>query len=123
MTVKQAENISEEIKKRIIAYNLAIAGMTVHMESALDRISRESTRADTELKCYVMHAARRFPGIKSVYGVKVRKIENDLHVNLACQFYPTLHTKGAREFSDRLEKTNRNAYPHVARVVIDKERA
>jgi divalent metal cation (Fe/Co/Zn/Cd) transporter len=122
-TVKQAHNISEEIEKRMKASNPAISEITVHTESALDRISRETTGADTELKWYIVHVVRRFPEIIGVHGVKVRKIGSDLHVILRCRFDPNLSVREAQEFSDRLEKTIRNAYPDVARIIIHKEPA
>jgi divalent metal cation (Fe/Co/Zn/Cd) transporter len=123
MTVKQVHNISEEIERRMKASNPAISEIAVHTESASDRISRETTGADTELKWYIVHAVRRFREIIGVPGVKVRKIGNDLHVILRCRFDPNLSVGGAQEFSDKLEKTIRNAYPDVARIVIHEEPA
>ena len=119
--VKQAHNISEEIKKRMKASNPAISEITVHTESALDRVSREATGVETELKWYIVHVARRFPKIIGVDGVKVRKIGNNLDIVLRCRFDPKLSVREAQEFSDKLEKAIRNAYPDVARIIIHKE--
>jgi divalent metal cation (Fe/Co/Zn/Cd) transporter len=79
------------------------------------------TGADTELKSYIVHAARRFPAIKGVCGVKLRKIGNGLRVNLRCEFDPKLNAKGASEFSHKLEETTEKAYPDLARIVLVKE--
>lgn len=121
MTVKQAHDVAEQVEKKIKAANHNITDITVHMESALDRISRESTGADTELKWYIEHIAKRFTEIKGVSGVKVRKIGNNLHVVLRCRFEPNLSMKKAHDLSNKLEKTIKAAYPQIARIDIHEE--
>jgi divalent metal cation (Fe/Co/Zn/Cd) transporter len=121
MTMKQAHMVALDVEKRIRAIDSTISEVNVHAETALDRISREATGADTELKWYIAHVARRFPGIKSVQRIRVRKIGNNLQVLLRCQFDPSLSVIKATEFSNKLEKIIRNAYPDVARIMIKKE--
>jgi len=121
ITVKQAHRIALDVENRIRRINPTLSEINVHAETALDRILREATGADTELKWYVAHVARRFPGIKSVQRIRVRKIGNDLQVLLRCQFDASLNVRKATEFSKMLEKTIRDAYPDVTRIIINKE--
>ena len=121
MTMKQAHKIALDVEKRIRGIDPSISEVNVHAETVLERISREATGADTELKWYIAHVARRFPGIKSVQGIRIRKVGNDLQVLLRCQFDPSLNVRKATEFSNELEKTIRDAYPDVARIIIKKE--
>jgi divalent metal cation (Fe/Co/Zn/Cd) transporter len=118
MTVRQAQEIALNVEKRIKTLDPTISEVNVHAETALDRISREATGVDTELKWYIAHVARRLPGIKNVQGISVRKIGNDLHVLLQPQFDANLNVGKATEFSNKLKKTIRDAYPDVARIII-----
>jgi divalent metal cation (Fe/Co/Zn/Cd) transporter len=121
MTMKQAHKIAMDVEKRLRGIDPSLSEVNVHTETALERISREATGADTELKWYIAHVARRFPGIKSVQGIRIRKVGNDLQVLLRCQFEASLNVKKATEFSSKLEKAIRDAYPDVARIIIKKE--
>jgi divalent metal cation (Fe/Co/Zn/Cd) transporter len=121
MTVKQAQKVALDVEKRIRAIDPTISEVNVHTETALERISREATGADSELKWYLAHVTRRFPGIKSVQTVRVRKIGSNLQVLVRCQFDPSLSVGKAAEFSNKLEKTIRDAYPEVKRIIIEKE--
>ncbi len=49
------------------------------------------------------------------------KVGNNLHVLLRCKFDANLRVGKATEFSDKLEKAIRDAYPDVARIIIKKE--
>jgi len=123
MTVKQAHEVSDQIEKRLRAAKLDISEITIHMESALDRISRELNRGGTELKWYVEHAAKRFPEIKTVHGIKIRKIGESLHVVIRCHFDPNISVKQAHETSSNLEKAIKSAYPNIDRIDVHEEPA
>jgi len=123
MTVKQAHHVADQVEKRIAATRPEIADITVHIESASDRISRELAGIGIELKSYIEHVAGRFPEIKGVYGVSVRKYDDKLHLVLQCRFDPKLNIQRAHEISSQLESAIRTMYPNVARIDIHEEPA
>lgn len=123
MTVKQAHMISDQIERKLRAADPNISEITIHMESASDLISRELEGGGTELKWYIEHAARRFPEVKTVRGIRIRRVGDRLHVVLRCDFDPSLSMKQAHETSTRLENAIKNAYPTVERIDIREEPA
>ncbi len=123
MTVKHADEISSEIEKKLKAANPSISEVTIHMESASDLISRELQGGGTEVKWYIEHAAKRFPEIKTVHGIRIRRIGDRFHVVLRCRFDPKLSIKRAHDVSTELEATIKDAYPRIDRVDIREEPA
>jgi divalent metal cation (Fe/Co/Zn/Cd) transporter len=123
MTVKQADAISDQIERKLKAANPNISEVTVHMESASDLICREMHGGGTELKWYIEHAAKRFPEIKTVHGIRIRRIGDRLHVALRCGFDPKLGMKRAHDISTDLETAIKNAYPTIDRIVVHEEPA
>ena len=123
MTVKHADEISSEIEKKLKAANPSISEITIHMESASDLISRELQGGGTEAKWYIEHAAKRFPEIKTVRGIRIRRIGDRFHVVLRCRFDPKLSIKRAHDVSTELEATIKETYPRIDRVDIREEPA
>jgi divalent metal cation (Fe/Co/Zn/Cd) transporter len=123
MTVKQANEISHDIERKLKASNPNISEVTIHMESASDLISRELQGGGTEFKWYIEHAAKRFPEIKTVHGIRVRRIGDRLHLVLRCRFDPNLSMKQAHETSTKLENTIKSAYPIIDRIDVHEEPA
>ena len=123
MTVKRANEISNEIERKLKAANPQISEITIHMESASDLISRELQGGGTEVKWYVTHAAKRFPEIKTVHGIRIRRIGDRLHVVLRCRFDPKLSMKQAHEVSTKLEAAIKSAYPTIDRIDVREEPA
>ena len=123
MTVKHADEISSEIEKKLKAANPNISEVTIHMESASDLISRELQGGGTEVKWYIEHAAKRFPEIKTVHGIRIRRIGDRFHVVLRCRFDPKLSIKRAHDVSTELEAMIKDAYPRIDRVDIREEPA
>ena len=123
MTVKQAHDISDQIERRIRGADPKISEITVHMESAQDRVTREMTGADTQVKWYIEHVAKTFPEIKSAHGIKVRKVGAMLHIVVRCHFDPNITMKQAHEISTKLENVIKIAYPNVARIDVHEEPA
>jgi divalent metal cation (Fe/Co/Zn/Cd) transporter len=123
MTVKQAHDVSEQVEKKIRAANPNISDITVHMESASDRISRELAGIETELQSSIEHIAEHFPEIKRGHGIKIRKIGDSLHVVLRCHFDPKIRMKDAHNISNKLEEEIRSAYPNIARIDVHEEPA
>jgi divalent metal cation (Fe/Co/Zn/Cd) transporter len=121
MTVKQAHDVADEVEKRIKAVNSDVAGVTVHIESASDLISKELTGAEIELEAYIEDVAKRFPEIKCVSDVRIRKFGNIIHVVLKCRFDSKLTIKEAHEISSKLESAIKKAYPNIARIDIHEE--
>lgn len=121
MTVKQAHDVADEVEKRIKAVNSHVSGVTVHIESASDRISKELAGIETELESYIEDAAKRFPEIKSVSEIRIRKFGDIIHVVLKCRFDSKLTIKEAHEISSRLEGNIKKAYPNIARIDIHEE--
>jgi divalent metal cation (Fe/Co/Zn/Cd) transporter len=123
MTVKQAHEISEQVERKIKTANSDVSEITVHIESASDRISRELAGVETELGSYVEHLAEQLPEIKDVCGVKIRRFGNIMHLVLKCRFDPNLSIEMAHEVSSKLEKAIRSAYPNITRIDIHEEPA
>lgn len=122
-TVKQADEISDTIEKKLRAANPSISEITIHMESASDLLSRELEGGGTELKWYIEHAAKRFPEIKTVHGIRVRRLGDSLHLVFRCRFDPNLSMKQAHEVSTKFENAIKNAYPNIARIDVREEPA
>ena len=123
MTVKQAHDVSEQVESRIKVVNPNISEVTIHMESASERISRELKGAETELESYIEHVAERFPEIKLVHGIEIRRIGDSLHVVLRCHFDPSINMQKAHEISNSLEREVKSAYPSIARIDVHEEPA
>jgi len=123
MTVKQAHDVSEQVESRIKVVNPNISEVTIHMESASERISRELKGAETELESYIEHVAERFPEIKLVHGIEIRRIGDSLHVVLRCHFDPNINMQKAHEISNSLEREVKSAYPSIARIDVHEEPA
>lgn len=123
MTVRQAHEVSEQVERKIKTANHGIAEITIHMESASDRVSRELTGVETELEPYIEHVAKRFPEIKRVHGIEIRKIGNNIHIVLRCHFDPNTSMQKAHEISNKLEAAIRSSYPTIARIDVHEEPA
>ena len=123
MTVKQAHDVADQVERNIRKANSGISEVTVHIESASDRLSRELTGVETELESYIEHVAERFPEIKEVCNVEIRRFGNTTHLVLRCRFDPNLSIEKAHEISSKLEKDIRTAYPSFTRIDIHEEPA
>jgi divalent metal cation (Fe/Co/Zn/Cd) transporter len=123
MTVKQAHDVADQVERNIRKADSDISEVTVHIESASDRISRELTGVEAELESYVEHVAERFPEIKAVCNVEIRRFGNTAHLVLRCRFDPNLSIEKAHEISSQLEKEIRTAYPSITRIDIHEEPA
>ncbi|MFH0848634.1 MAG: cation transporter dimerization domain-containing protein [archaeon] len=121
MTLKQAHEITDEVERMLKAKRLNISEATIHIESASDVISSEMRGDNTEVKWYVEHLAKRFPEIKKIRGIKVRKIGTRTHVSLRCRLTPDIEVKRAHEISNKLEKMIRDAFPDVDRIDVHEE--
>jgi divalent metal cation (Fe/Co/Zn/Cd) transporter len=123
MTVKQSHEVSEQVETRIKVAIPNISEVTVHMESASERISRELTGVETEMESFIEHVAERFPEIKHVHGIEIRRVGDNLHVVMQCHFDPNINMEKAHEISNNLEREIRSAYPRVARIDVHEEPA
>jgi divalent metal cation (Fe/Co/Zn/Cd) transporter len=123
MTVKQAHHVADQVEKKVKAANPNISEVTIHIESASDRVSKELAGIETELQSYVEHVAERFPEIKEVHEVRVRRFGDMMHLVLHCTFDSKMSIKRAHELSSQVESAIRSAYPNVARIDIHEEPA
>jgi divalent metal cation (Fe/Co/Zn/Cd) transporter len=123
MTVKQAHDVADDVEKRIKEAYPDLGEITVHIESASERVSRELAGVETELESYIEHVAVTIPEIKSVYGIKVRRFGDVLHLVFQAQFSPNLNIAKAHEISNRLEKEIKGAFPNIGRIDIHEEPA
>jgi divalent metal cation (Fe/Co/Zn/Cd) transporter len=123
MTVKEAHDVAEQVEGKIRVTKPEISEVTVHIESASDRVSRELAGVETELESYIKHVAKRFPEIQSVSGIGVRKAGEGIHLTLRCRFEPELSIRKAHEVSSKLEKALRTAYPEITRIDVHEEPA
>ena len=123
MTVKQAHDVSDQVERKIRESNPNISDITIHVESAQERISRELMGVETGLESYIEHVAERFPEIKHVHGIEVRKVGDSLHVVLRCHFDPNINIGKAHGISNSIEREIRSAYPRIARIDVHEEPA
>ena len=123
MTVKQAHDVAEQVEARIEAAVPSIAEVTVHIESASERVSRELAGVQTELDSYIEHVAERFPEIREVCRISIRRFGNATHLVLKCRFDQDLSIEKAHEIATKLEKEIRSDYPNITRIDIHEEPA
>ena len=121
MTVKQAHDVSDQVERNIRAANPNISGITVHVETALDQILRELTDGEAGMKWYIEHVARSFPEVKDVQGIEIRKVGDNLHLELRCYFDPNISIQQAHVVSVNLEKAIQSVYPNIERIDIHQE--
>jgi divalent metal cation (Fe/Co/Zn/Cd) transporter len=121
MTVMQAHQVADKVEKKVKAVSPNISDVTIHIESASERVSREQAGFETELESYVAHVAERFPEIKDICNIKVRRVADATHLVLECRFDPNLSIEKAHEISSRLEKEIKNAYPEITRIDVHEE--
>jgi divalent metal cation (Fe/Co/Zn/Cd) transporter len=123
MTVKEAHKVAEQVERKLKATNPSFSEIDIHIESASDRLSRELTGITTGLESYIEHAAKSFPEIKFVHRIRIRRIGENLHVDLRCHFDPNITIDKADEIASQLEKAIKREYPQVERVDIHEEPA
>jgi divalent metal cation (Fe/Co/Zn/Cd) transporter len=123
MTVKQAHDVSDEVERKIKEANPKITEITVHIESATERVLREQTGVETELESYIQHLANSFPEIKSVSRIKIRRVGDVLHLVLSCIFDPNIEIKKAHKVSSKLEQEIKKACPKITRIDVHEEPA
>jgi divalent metal cation (Fe/Co/Zn/Cd) transporter len=123
MTVKQAHKVSDQVERKLRAANPSFSDIDIHIESASDRLSRDLTGVDTGLESYIEHIAKSFPEIKRVHAIKIRRIGENLHVDLRCHFDPNMRIEKADELSSQLENAIKKEYPQVERIDIHEEPA
>jgi divalent metal cation (Fe/Co/Zn/Cd) transporter len=123
ITVKEAHDVADDVERKIKEADPKIAEITVHIESATERVLREQTGVETELESYIQHLAERFPEIKSVSRIKIRRVGDVLHVVLSCIFDPNIEIKKAHRVSSRLEQEIKKTYPKIARIDVHEEPA
>ncbi len=123
MTVKQAHDVASKLEKGITAMNKEISDVNIHIETASDRVSREIVGVEEELESFIKHQTERFPEIKDVCGVTIRRFGRKRHVALRCRFSKNLVIERAHQITKELETSIREAYPDVERVDIHEEPA
>ena len=123
MTVKQAHNVSAQIEHGLRTAIPDLGEITIHLESASDLIASELEGRGSELKWFVAHAAKRFPEIKAVYALRIRKTGDTYSLALRCKFDSSMAIKLAHEISLKFANAVKNAYPNVDRIDIQEEPA
>jgi divalent metal cation (Fe/Co/Zn/Cd) transporter len=121
MTVMQAHQVADNVENKVKAVGPNISDVTIHVESASERVSRELAGFETELESYVAHVAERFPEIKDVCNIKVRRVADTTHLVLECHFDPNLSIEKAHEITSKIEREIRGAYPAITRIDIHEE--
>jgi len=121
MTVKQAHEIADQVERKLKEINQNISGITAHIESASDIISRELSEIETDIKWYIEDAAKHFPEIKDVQRIIISKVGGGLHVVLKCFFDPNLSMEQTHAISNKLEEVLKSAYPNISRIDIHEE--
>jgi divalent metal cation (Fe/Co/Zn/Cd) transporter len=121
MTVKNAHDVAEEVEKRIKKVNNEVAGVTVHVESASELISKELSGVETELEAFIQDLAKKYPEIRSVSNIGFRKFSGNVHLVLTCHFDEKTTIKEAHEISSELENQIKKTYPRITRIDIHEE--
>ncbi len=123
MTVKQAHEVSEQAETKIRTAIPNVSEITVHMESASERLSRELTGFNTEMESFIQHVAERFLEVKYIHGIEIRRVGDDFHVVLNCHFEPEIAINRAHEISISIEREIKSAYPRITKIDIHEEPA
>ena len=123
LSLKQAHAISEQIEEQLKAADSRIGDIVIHMESASDLVNREQTGAGTALKWFVEDLVGRFPEVRGINEISIRKIGDKLHVETRISFEPNISVKQAHEVAYKVETAIRSAYPNIIRVDIHQEPA
>jgi len=123
MTVKQAHNVSAQIEHELRTAIPDLGEVTIHLESASELIASELEGRGSELKWFVTHAAKRFPEIKSVHALRIRKTGDTYSLTLRCKFDSGMTIKLAHEITLKFATAVKNAYPNVDRIDIQEEPA
>jgi len=123
MTVKQAHNVSVQIERELRSAIPDLGEITTHLESASELIANELEGRGSELKWFVAHAAKRFPEIRAVHALHIRKTGENYSLALKCRFDSTMTIKQAHEISLKFATAIKNAYPNVDRIDIQEEPA
>jgi len=123
ITVKQAHNVSTQIEHELRNAIPDLGEITIHLESASDLIASELEGRGSELKWIVVHAAKRFPEIKAVHALHIRKTGENYSLALKCKFDSAMNIKLAHEISLKFATAIKNAYPNVDRIDIQEEPA
>ncbi len=123
MTVKQAHDVASKLEEGITNSNKQISDVNIHIETASDRVSREIVGVEEELESYINDLINRFPDIKDVCGVTIRRFGKNRHVALRCRFSKNLPIEKAHQITKEIETAIRGAYPDVERVDIHEEPA
>lgn len=121
ITVKQAHEIANQVETKLKEADHRISGITAHIETASDIISRELTEIETDMKWFIEDAALRFPEVKDVQGIVIGRVGEKLHVVLKCYFDPNISMEQTHAISDQLEKAIKSAYPSVERIFVHEE--
>ena len=121
LTVKQAHEVADQVENRIKLANPNIFEVTVHIESTSERVSREMSETETELEAYIVHLAEKFPEIKDVCNIEIRRVGDAVHLVLRCHFDANLSIQKAHDISSQLEKEIRTAYPKITRIDVHEE--
>jgi divalent metal cation (Fe/Co/Zn/Cd) transporter len=123
MTVKQAHVVSDEVEKRLKEANPDIKHVTIHIESASDRISGELIGIEHDLEPYIGEVAKGFPEIKQVHGIRITRAGDGVHVVFQCHFDPDISMNKVHDISNKLESVIRSAYPTITRIDVHEEPA
>ena len=123
MTVKQAHNVSARIEHELRTAIQDLGEVTIHLESASDLIASELEGRGSELKWFVVHAARRFPEIKAIPALRIRRTGDNYSLAIKCKFDSGMTIKRAHEISVKFAGAIKNAYPNVDRIDIQEEPA
>jgi len=81
------------------------------------------TGAETEAKLYIEDLVKRFPEIKGIHGIRIRKMGDRMHLVLRCHFDQGINIQQAHEVSSKFEKAIRDAYPNIDRIDMHEEPA
>ena len=123
LTVKQAHFVSAQIERDLRATIQDLTEITIHLESAADLVASELEGRGSELKWFVAHAAKRFPEIKAIHALHIRRSGDAYSLALKCKFDSDMTIKRAHEVSLRFAAAVKNAYPNIDRIDIQEEPA
>lgn len=121
ISVKKAHEIADQVERKLKEVDHKISGITVHMESASDIITRELTEIGTDIKEYIENAAKHFPEIQDVQGIIISRVGDGLHIVFKCFFNPNISMEKTHMISNKLEDSIKSAYPRISRIDIHEE--
>ena len=123
LTVKEVNEIAKQIEEKLRRANPAIKEVFIHEESVSDQLQSEVSGSGTEAKWYLEHAAKRYPEIREISVISIRRSGDKLFVSLKCGFDPATTLQRTDDVIAQYKADIQRDLPDLARLEVHLEPA